>query len=286
MSYPGVDPADATTTSPVGTQDASAGEPQKLKYDHVELPDGTMRLDPQPVEHSGSTTQAQPIEVPEQTPEQKEALNKAVKEAFSDMFAVTQAWEPREVVKFVIECPSGQKALAKHLDVLDLAAADLVEDMDLFTRKLFPTALDDQGNPVDNKDQESFWKALKDINKRLKFIDMTNRLMAAASVKPKVVNDGVAIRTNPETSEQEIVHGYQVTDIDEQLKLFGKPVPTLGDPRHEAYAGTITFNDRMTFFTELQKPLALIEPFREQQDAVLANLESSESVGNTAERPV
>ena len=35
MSYPGVDPADEIQTNPVGTQEPSAGEPQKLLYKEV-----------------------------------------------------------------------------------------------------------------------------------------------------------------------------------------------------------------------------------------------------------
>lgn len=250
--HPDVDPAEASKTNPLVTEGASAGEPS-----------------------SSVTTQTV-------SPEERDKLNAAVKQAVDDMFTVSNAWQPREVVKFVVNCPSGQKALAKHLDVLDLAAADLVEDMDIFIRKLMPSGFDAQGNPIDKSDEESFWKAITDIEKRLKFLDMTNRLIVTACVKPKIVNDGVAIRTT-EDGEREIVFGYQVKDIDEQLKLFGKPVPPLKDPEREAYAGTINFNDRMAFFTELQKPLGLIEPFREGQATVLADMESGEGVGVQAE---
>lgn len=255
MSYPGVDPADANQTNSVGTQKHSAGEESPRQVTTLTLPDNP--------------------EVPEQSPEEKEQLNKAVQEAVSDMFQVIEPWKAREVVRFVVECPSGQKVLAKHLDVLDLAAADLVEDMDLFTRKLFPASLDERGNPVEGG-QETFWKALVDPKKRLHFLQMTNKLIMASIVKPKVVDDGVAIRTNPDTAEQEIVFGCEIKDTDEQLKLFGKPVPPLKE--NEAYVGAINFNDRMTIFTELQKPLGLIEPFREQSSAVLADMESSEGV--------
>lgn len=206
-----------------------------------------------------------------------EDLEKAVKEAVDDMFAVSNVWAPKVVVKFKIDCPSGQTALVKHLDILDLASVGLVEDMDLFTKKLFPSKFDDQGNPVDEKESETIWDTLKDVEQRKKFLDMTGRLMSIASVKPKVVDDGVVIVTNEDGSKV-TKFGHQL-DMDQQLEHFGKPIPTLEDPKREAYAGYIGFADRMSYFVELQKPLGAIEPFREGSADVLESMESGERVG-------
>ena len=205
-----------------------------------------------------------------------EEFKAAVAEAVKHQFDVTEGWQPRRIVKFVIECPSGQPALVKHLDTRDLLRANLLEEMDRFTKQLFPNSLDAQGVPVEREEDASdgIWGILRDPEKRCKFFDMTNRLMVVASVKPKIVNDGVALRTN-ESGEKEEVFGCEVEDVDEQLELFGKPVPKLKDG--EAYAGAIDFADRMAFFQELNKPLGLIEPFREESNAVLASMEPKQS---------
>lgn len=212
----------------------------------------------------------------------REELKKAVAEAISDEFAVTDAWTPRAPVKFVIDCPSGQKVLAKHLETRDLLRVNLIEEMDRFAKQLFPSAFDAQGRPIDRDGEEaqSIWTLLREPEKRRTFFSMTNRLMMAASIRPKVVDDGVALRTN-EDGESVEVFGYEVKDIDEQIALFGKPVPTLKEG--EVYAGVIDLPDRLAYFTELNKPLEAIEPFREESNVMLASMESSESVGMQAE---
>lgn len=210
-------------------------------------------------------------------------LEAAIKDAVDDMFAVSEVWKPKMVVKFKLECPSGQNVLVKHMDILDLAAADLVEDMDTFSKKLFPSRFDDQGNPVDEDEKSgSIWKTLKDPEKRLKFLDMTNRLMEIGAVRPRIINDGVALVTDPETGRKETTFGYRMT-MDEQLEHLKKPVETLTDPRNQAYAGSIGFADRMAFFVELNKPLGMIEPFRAESAIVLEGMESGERVGSTSE---
>jgi len=217
-------------------------------------------------------TQETPVE--EKPKPSKEELDKAVKEAMDEMFAVTPAWQPKEVVKFLIECPSGQNVLAKHMDILDLAAADLVEDMDMFSKRLLPSNFDDQGRPVDDPGG-SIWKSLSDIKKRHKFLDMTNRLMAVASVRPKIIDDGVAI-VKDEDGKDTIKYGYQM-GMQEQLEYFEKPIPELAPG--QAYAGCVGFPDRMSFFVELQKPMGMIEPFRERQALMLENLEPVQDTG-------
>lgn len=207
-----------------------------------------------------------------------EALEQAVKKAVEDQFAITDAWSVREPVRFIIECPSGQRVLAKHLETRDLLRVNLIEEMDKFAKQLFPSAFDDHGNPIDRKDAENqtIWSLLREPEKRETFFSMTNRLMVASSIRPKVVDDGVALREN-EAGEKVEVFGYEIKDIDEQIALFGKPVPPLKDG--EVYAGVIDLADRLAFFTELNKPLEAIEPFREESDAVLASVESSQGAG-------
>ena len=214
-----------------------------------------------------------------------EELKQAVAEAVKDAFAVTDSWQPRKVVKFKVDLPSGQPVLLKHLDTKDLLRANLLEEMDRFTKMLFPSALDAQGAPVEEDDaaEAGIWTVLRDPEKRCRFFDMTNRLLVVACVKPKLVNDGVALRENDE-GEKEEVFGYEVESIDEQVKLFGKPVPTLKE--NEAYVGVVEFADRMAIFQELNKPLEMVEPFREKSDAVLASLQPSQGVSDTSERPV
>ena len=214
----------------------------------------------------------------EDDPKKKAELDKAVKEAMAEMFE-PRAWKPKSVVKFLIECPSGQNVLVKHMDILELASVDLVEDMDLFSKKLLPNRFDETGRPVNDEEGGSIWKQFKDIKKQQKFLDMTNRLMAVSSVRPKIVDDGVAI-VQDKNGRDTIKYGYQM-DTQEQLEYFEKPIPPLG--KNEVYAGYIDFNDRMMFFVELQKPLGMIEPFRPRQALMLPNLDAEQGSGDQAE---
>lgn len=244
-------------TSPEGTQDVRAVVEETL---HNATPE--QRLGEEPVD-----------------------LKKAVADAVSDMFKV-DAWKPKYVVKFKIQCPSGQTALVKHLDTLDLLEYDLVEELDFFTRKLFPVDIDPSGTPVEaQEDQETtIWTALKDVEKRRRFLDMTGMLMAAASVDPKIIHDGVTIVEKRDKATGEVTKhtrfGYQLKP-DQQIDAFGKPIAPL--PDRAVYSGYIDFADRMTFFQELNRPLELIQPFREEQAAMLQDMARGQGDGGTTE---
>lgn len=212
-------------------------------------------------------------------------LNEAVAKAVEDMFALkADAWRPKTIVKFVIDLPSGQRALVKHLDILDLAAYNLVETLDFFMRKLFPSSIDQSGNPVEEKSNESLWQALGDINKRKSFLGSTGKLIAAASISPKIVYDGVAVVevVDEETGNKRKVlkFGHELT-TQEQIDHFKKPIDPL--PEGAAYAGYIGFGDRIVFFQELNKPLGMIEPFREGSNASVQDLARSEGPGGETE---
>ena len=242
MSYPGVDPGDVQTMNPVGAQEQSPGEPK--------LPE---------------------------TPTPPKLLKEQVRqEVMDEMFAVTDAWKPREALKFKIECPSGQVALVKHLDTMDLIEYGLVEELDFFTRRLFPKAIDPSGNPVedDSEENETLWQALRDPEKRCRFMDMTGKLMAAASVKPKIVHDGVAV------IDEKVVFGHQLK-IKKYQEIFDAPKPRLKEG--ETYSGAIDFADRMAFFHELNRPVKQIEPFRPESADVLQNMAGSEGNGSEAQ---
>jgi hypothetical protein len=203
-----------------------------------------------------------------------EEFQQKVAEAVKNQFEVT-AWKPRVTTKFVIDFASGQRALVKYLDTMDLVRGNLIEELDFFTKKLFPAAVAGaEGKDIEEKAEKSVWAVLNDPEKRCRFLELTNRLMSVASIKPKIVNDGVALKDSGD-GEKIDVFGTEVDSIDEQIKLFGKPIPPLKEG--EVYASSINFGDRMLFFTELNKPLEVIEPFREGSNAVLASLEPNPS---------
>lgn len=237
-------PTEEITTNPVGTQDSTVGEKS-------------------PAERAIADAD----------------LKKAVAEAVSDMFK-PQAWKPKILVKFKIELPSGQKALVKHLDTLDLLEYDLIEELDFFTRKLFPATVDMSGNPIEqDKMEENIWKALTDPDKRRRFLDMTGKLMAAASLDPKIVHDGVALVKSKRDGRLHTRFGYQL-NMDQQLEYLGEPVSALRD--REVYSGYIDFSDRMVFFQELNRPLESITPFRKEQAQMLQDLARGEGDGGEA----
>lgn len=229
MSQPQTAPAEFSA-NPVETQDDSAGgEPQARSIVEDEIKDATKF---------------------------KEAVNKAVREQFS----VTDAWKPKVGIRFFVQFPSGQDALVKHLDPMDLVKHRLLDDLNNFQKTLFPSELDDTGRPVDKKGK-SLQEILTDVDDRVSWFDMTNRLLTAALSKPEVINDGVAKWIPPGKTDEEEVFGYQVEDPEKQIELFGKLVPKLVEG--QAYAGTIGVGDRMTIFNEVNKPLGMIQPFRE-----------------------
>lgn len=265
MSYPGVELDETETTKPAETQVVSSGEPP-LSDEQVKLAEKKRSLE---------------NEKPEDSPEFKAAVADAVK----NQFAVTEEWKPTKVVKFLVECPgSGQNILLKHLDPMALLNYDLIEEIDFFSRKLFTPGGSDEDSVA-----ESIWASFRDPQKRLRFLSMTGRLMAVASVKPKIVFDGVALvnekdEDGDETGEVIAVFGHQVESAKEQLELFGKLVPPLKEG--QAYAGAVGFSDRMAIFQALNQPLSVIEPFRERPDANVESVESGQGSEHSAEPAV
>lgn len=259
MSYPGVDLADEDEMNPVGTQDSSASEPQRF------------------IEQDDPTGKHDKILVPQpEKPTPPKLSKEQLKAAVDEMFEVTDAWAPRQTkIKFKIDCPSGQTALVKHLDTMDLIEVGLIEELDFFTRRLFPRKLDPSGNPVDDDDEnnETLWQALRDPEKRRRFFDMTGKLMAAAAIRPKIIFDGVFVKG------EKVVFGYQLSQEERKEKdIF---VPHL--KKGETYAGAIDFADRMAFFHELNRPLKQIEPFRPESAVVLQDMDGVERPGSEAE---
>ena len=271
MSYPGIDPADVQTMNPVGTQEPSAGAHRVnplLSRASETMHEEALRRPVQSFERS-----AEQFVTPSE-------LNNVVQAAVSDMFALNDTWKPKQnggATRFVIQCPSGQTVLARHLDTMDLLEAGLIDELDFFTKKLFPRKLDPAGNPDDSEDENDgaeIWVILKDIEKRKRFIDLLNKLVDTAIERPRVINDGVEIATD-DNGKRFLITGAEMS-ADDYVKVFGKVLPKLKD--NETYASAVDFTDKMKIFGELNKPLSVIQPFREQAVSV-ANVGPSESVG-------
>lgn len=202
-------------------------------------------------------------ESPKKNEEVPEDLKAAVAQAIKDQFAVTDAWRPKEKIRFIVKCPSGQQILCRHLTTMDLLEADLIEEIDFFTKRLFPVGLDAQGNPVEHEplpeDQDemaSVWTLLKDVQKRARFFGLLNKIMVVGVVRPQIIDDGVEI----------------VKQRGKDTVRLGVTKPNLQEG--QALASAIDFADRMAIFAELNRPLNEIIPFRKEQAISLANLES------------
>lgn len=255
MSYPGLDPADMQEkTNPVGTQVLSAGDT------------------PTPNSLLSKVSEDMHEAVLRDTSFDKK-LNDAVQEAVSDMFALKPNWSPtKQKVNFVINCPSGQKVLAKHLNTMDLLEADLVEEIDFFTKRLFPQDMDPSGNPIDEDEEDteaSIWTVLRDIKKRKRFIELLNRLIELSIEKPSVINDGIEIATDS-NGKQFLITGAEMSEAD-YVKVYGHPLQKLVE--NQTYCSAIDFTDKMVIFGELNKPLSVIQPFRQEQAVGLASME-------------
>jgi hypothetical protein len=267
MSYPGVEPGDVQTVEPVGTQVTSSGNT-------VPTPNPLLANASQEMHEQALRNDSIGINPKE--------LSSIVQQSVSDMFALRPNWTPKqEKIRFVISCPSGQKVLAKHLNTMDLLEADLIEEIDFFTKRLFPQDITDTGELIDNEDGEeaNIWKVLRDIEKRRRFVDLLNKLLEASVEKPKVINDGVQIATDSK-GKQFLIFGADMKPEDYKT-VFGHDLPELSEG--ETYTSAIDFSDKMAIFAELNKPLAVIQPFREESLVGLASMESSESVGGPTE---
>ena len=267
MSYPGVEPTDVQTMEPVGTQATSVGVPP--------TPNPLLAKAAQDMHESA-------LRNPEfVAPPQGANLDHLVAKAVDDMFALKDTWQPKntEPVKFVIHCPSGQTVLAKHLTTMDLLEASIIDEIDFFSKKLLPK-LDPAGNPVEDDDAGApLWTLMKDVEKRKRFFTMLNKLVDIAVLKPNVIDDGVEIATRDDGT-QFLINGADMKPEDYQ-RVFGKILPALGP--NETYASAVDFGDKMAIFGELNKPLAVIEPFREESPNGTTSLEHSQGNGSEAE---
>ncbi len=209
----------------------------------------------------------------------EEQLKRVVAQAVSDQFSVTSAWKDKNV-KFIVECPSGQRCLVKHLDTMDLVNADLIEDMDFFSKALIPKNIDLAGNPIDDDQPiDTFWGALRDPQKRLKLFDMLNRLCEIGVVNPKVINDGAEIVS--EAGKEIVVLGRSVVTDAKGAEFINTPMGPRQITEDQVRTSNIDFADKMAIFGELNKPLGLIQPFREEENRV-ADMETVERVTSSA----
>lgn len=248
MSYIDVTPTEGQATNPVGTQEPSVGS--------IPTPNSLL---------AGASEQMHESAL------RDENFKSTVTQAVTDMFALKPTWKPNaERVRFVINCPSGQTVLAKHLNTLDLLEAGLIEDLDFFTKRLFPMN-DEEG------EEDSLWKVLGDIEKRKRFIDVLNRLLAIAIERPKIIDDGIEIATRGQDGSQFLITGSELT-FEDNVRVFGRELKPLGE--NETYASAVDFTDKMAIFGELNKPLSVIKPFRQESLVSLASMESGQSVGD------
>jgi hypothetical protein len=209
MSYPGVDPAEY--------EDDSAGA-TKLVETSQKMHDAAL--------NGGETANTK--------------LKQAVKEVI-DEFSISSAWGKSGELTFVIECPSGQKCLAKHLDTMDLIDANLLDEIDYFSKKLMPKAIDAAGNPVEAEESEfnNISSLLKDLGKRSRLFSLLDGLLQVGVVKPKVHRLPTSVK----------IEDYRTWEGPEL-------------PPGEVWANMIDFSDKMFIFAELNKPLDEIKSFR------------------------
>ena len=259
MSYNEANPLENQTTNPVGTQEFSGGV--------------ATAPTPNPLIAKASEDMHEAALRDENF---KAAISQAVSESVTDMFALKPNWKPKhERIRFVIHCPSGQTVLARHLNTMDLLEANLIEELDFFTKKLFPSNIDPSGNPVEDEDEEekTIWNVLRDIDKRRRFIDLLNRLIDISVEKPRVINDNIQVATRSDGTHF-LITGAEMSPED-YIRVFGKPLPQLKE--NETYASAVDFTDKMTIFGELNKPLSVIQPFRDESLVSMASMEPSES---------
>lgn len=142
-----------------------------------------------------------------------------------------------------VVCPSGEKCLLKQLDIADIIEAGLINDLDMFSKKLFPQKLDPAGNPIEEEEAEdSIWSLLADDEKRTFFFNLMNKLIVLGVADP-------VVKMSEEGLEEE-----------------------------EISVEWIELNDRMFLFNVLMEPINKIAPFRGEQATSVVPVETGPSL--------
>jgi len=187
-----------------------------------------------------------------------EELRQAVAQAMKDEFEPTVWSKPAGQIHFAVTCPSGQKVLLRKLDPLNMMAAGLLDDIDYFSKKLFPENFDRAGNPIEPKEGEAsggMIELLKDEEKKNKFFDLLDRLCVAAVVKPRLYKP---------------VYNDDGVDVSE---LKGQAIPVTN----------LDFSDKMFIFNESNKPLEEIAAFRYESTDGVATMAAVQGVQSPSE---
>lgn len=148
-------------------------------------------------------------------------------------YAVT-AWGEEGGKKKSLTLPSGQRCLVQLLEMEDVIALGVVDQLDTFTGGMLSEALSGKPKPKKTKkdakkEEATKWmEALKDQAKFLKLMDAVEKIIMRAVLKPKIYpepleEDG---SQGPLVKGRAYIHQVSFTD---KMEIFGVVFQNLGD---------------------------------------------------------
>jgi len=170
-----------------------------------------------------------------------------------DEFAVT-SWGESAPEPFGITLPSGQRCLVRKLEMEDVLAHGLLNDLDSFSTSL----LEDE----ESKDEsaEDVMKSFQDSEKFTKLTATVNKIVMITVLRPSVY-------PKPESSMHPVT----------RETIAGIRIPG------RAYVDQISFMDKMAIFQAVFEGMKGLDRFREGQEAGLGTVEDVEAVPAASE---
>lgn len=149
-------------------------------------------------------------------------------------YAVT-AWGTEGANTKTLTLPSGQRCLVQLLEMEDVIALGVVDQLDTFTGGMLSAALSGETPKKETKkgkkknDAEKWMDALKDNAKFLKLMDAVEKIIMRAVIKPTIHPTPVA---DKEGNVPEKVPGQAYIDqinFNDKMEIFGVVFNNLGD---------------------------------------------------------
>lgn len=178
-----------------------------------------------------------------------------------DPYAVTSWGETASSEPFGITLPSGQRCLVRRLEMEDVLANGLLNNLDAFSSSLL-----DEAGSAKAESPEEVLGAFQDKEKFGKLGDTINKIVLITVVKPSVFPLPVEGDIDPET-------GLLVGQIN---PMTGEKIT--GRVKGRVYLDQINFMDKMFIFQSVFEGLNGLDRFREGQEAGLGTVEDVQAV--------
>jgi hypothetical protein len=181
----------------------------------------------------------------------------------TDEYAVT-SWGESAAEPFGITLPSGQRCLVRKLEMEDVLAHGLLNDLDSFSSNLLEDV------PTKDETDESVINAFQETEKFEKLTKTVNKIVMITVKRPTIYLVPLEGEIDPDT-------GLRVGQFNPKT---GEKVT--GRVKGRAYVDQVSFMDKMAIFQAVFEGLKGLDQFREGSEADLGSVENVEAVPSTA----